>query len=88
MVTGSLIASRTAFETSTVALNVFGVRFTASAAVTALLVNLVVATVLTPVLNAFKAPRGADVTSGDDYEVEAAPPIEEPAEPEPAGARR
>jgi SSS family solute:Na+ symporter len=90
MVTGSLIAAKTGFETSTVELSVFGVRFTAYAAVTALVVNLVVATVLTPMLNALKAPRGRDVTSEDDYEAEAAPPIEELAEPEPepAGARR
>jgi hypothetical protein len=86
MATGTLIASRTSFETSTVELQVLGVRFTAYAAVTALVVNLAVAAVLTPVLNAFKAPAGRDTTAEPDYEVEAAPPIEELAEP--AGAPR
>jgi SSS family solute:Na+ symporter len=81
MVTGSLIASKTGFETSTVELQVFGVRFTAYAAVTALVVNLVVAVVLTLLLNAFKAPAGQDATDESDYEVEAAPPIEELTEP-------
>jgi solute:Na+ symporter, SSS family len=85
MATGSLIASKTGFEMSTVELQVLGVRFTAYAAVTALVVNLVVATVLTPVLNALKAPAGRDETAKPGYEVEAAPPIDELAEPEPAG---
>jgi SSS family solute:Na+ symporter len=86
MATGSFIASKTGFKMAAMQLQVLGVRFTAYAAVTALVVNLAVAVVLTPLLNALKAPAGQDVTAEPDYEVEAAPPIEELAEP--AGSPR
>ncbi len=81
MVTGSMIAAKTSFKMPTVPLDILGFKFTAYAAVTGLVVNLVVAVVLTPLLNAFKAPAGRDATAEPDYEVEAAEPIEELAEP-------
>jgi hypothetical protein len=41
-------------------------------AVTAVLANLILAIVLTPIFEAFGAKRGSDETSSDDYVEEAA----------------
>ncbi|HKE97371.1 MAG TPA: hypothetical protein VKG45_00340 [Actinomycetes bacterium] len=45
-------------------------------ALTALVLNLLVAVVLTGVFSAMRVDRGRDETAGGDYEVEATPPIE------------
>jgi SSS family solute:Na+ symporter len=75
MASGTWMAATQHFKQSTVPLDLFGVKFTAYAALAAFVLNLLVAAVLTPLFNAVRAPSGSDETTAPDYEVEAAPPI-------------
>jgi SSS family solute:Na+ symporter len=77
MLSGYLMAAGQKFKTSSIPLDLFGVKFTVYAGLAALVVNLLVALVLTPVLGAMNVARGRDETSDDDYEAEVAPPIRE-----------
>jgi solute:Na+ symporter, SSS family len=65
------------FKTSSVPTQVLGWKFTAYAGLTAVVVNVLVAVVLTVVLRALRAPAGDDETAADDYAAERAPEIPE-----------
>jgi len=54
----------------------FGWDFKAYAALIAFALNVIVATVLTAVLSAVRAPAGVDATSSDDYEAVAVPALD------------
>jgi solute:Na+ symporter, SSS family len=58
----------------------FGLNTTMYPALVGLVVNLLVAAVATPLLDAAKADRGSDETTEADYQAEAAPPIRALAE--------
>ena len=65
---------------STAPFTLFGLNTTLYPALLALVVNLLVAAVATPVLDALKADRGQDETRAADYEAERAAPIRALAE--------
>jgi SSS family solute:Na+ symporter len=71
---------------STAPFTLFGLNTTLYPALVGLVVNLLVALVASPLLDAAKVDRGSDETAESDYEEVKAPPISEIAEG--PGARR
>lgn len=72
MIIGTWMAILNQFKGSVYALHIGGAVVPAYAAVWALIGNLVVAVVVTLVLNAVKVSNGADQTASDDYQVDTA----------------
>lgn len=70
IVSGSAMAWTQQLRSSIYSLHWKGISISAYAAIDALLLNLLVATALTPLLNAFGVDRGSDETVAADYEEE------------------
>lgn len=70
IVVGTAMAASTGFKSSAYLLQLGGISAPGYAAVWALIVNLVVAVVLTWILNAVKVSAGLDATKGPDYLIE------------------
>ena len=68
MLTGTLMAGAQHFQSSIYPLALGDWTFPGYAAFYSLIINLLVAVILTPVLNAFGAPAGEDATHPADYE--------------------
>jgi solute:Na+ symporter, SSS family len=78
LVTGTAMVASSGFQSATYPLGLDGLVVPGYAAIYSLIVNFVVAAVLTVVLNPVAATRGSDQTAPGDYHFEPAPPAESP----------
>jgi hypothetical protein len=85
LVTGTAMVASTGFQSATYPLALDGLIVPGYAALYSLILNFVVAAVLTPVFNVVAGTRGSDQTAPVDYHFEPAQPAETPA-PLPATA--
>ena len=72
MISGTWMCKTLAFKSTTYALHVGGFTIPGYAALWAVILNLVVAAIATLVLNAMNVDAGADATTEEDYEADAA----------------